>query len=190
MSKLFIVLKVVVVLVVIFLQYPFALENSTTYGTQYFWAWLTVLLPVTLRFWILPFTIGSQSFAIAKTLQNESDGNLDKSEYSSRNRTIALLILVLGFFISGQIVLHFIISPLVYYFLAFVVEQKIIESILLAAACYVAQQLTFTFVYPFLMAIFVSIAKKLDNFLVTYLAYQFRGYIRGGYPFMTWTLRQ
>jgi hypothetical protein len=167
---------------------PIVNNDAAHLGAGYFWAWLLVTMPITLRYWILPFTFGRYAFRALDAIK-DIPAELDGDEVPATGRRVtSVLVLMLGFFVSTQVSLHFIIEGTMNDYLDKAAAGDVGGAVLLGVWLYVLHQLIFTFVFPLTMAIFVAISKSLSHQFVTVLAIQYRGYIRGGLPFMTWTL--
>ena len=167
---------------------PIVNNDAAHFGAGYFWAWLLVTMPITLRYWILPFTFGRYAFRALDAIKDIPAELDDEHVPATGRRVVSVFVLMLGFFVSTQLSLHFIIQGTMNDFLTKAAAGDIGGAVLLGVWLYVLHQLIFTFVFPLTMAIFVAIAKSLAHQFVTVLAIQYRGYIRGGLPFMTWTL--
>ena len=89
---------------------PIVNNDAAHFGAGYFWAWLLVTLPITMRYWILPLTFGRWGFrAIYAAKFVPSTDPLDEGPADGR-RIAAVLVMMLGFFVSTQASLHFIIQ--------------------------------------------------------------------------------
>lgn len=171
-----------------FLLLPIVNNDAAHFGAGYFWAWLTVTLPITLRFWCFPLTFGNKAFKIIYAASFIPSDDPERVPATGR-RISAVLVMMLGFFVSGQVVLHFIIEPAMNAFLDKASLGDAGGAALLAVWCYVLSFFAVQLAYPFLMAIFMVIAKTLAPDASNVLAYEWRGYIRGAYPFMSWVFR-
>jgi hypothetical protein len=188
MSRALLFITVAVIAWYFFTCLPIVNNDASQFGAGYFWAWLLVTLPITMRYWILPLTFGRWAFrAIHAARYVPSTDPLDEGPADGR-RIAAVLIMMLGFFVSTQVSLHFIIQGPMNDFLEKASLGDAGGAALLAVWLFVLQQLTFTFIFPFTMAIFMVIAKALAHNAATFIAIEYRGYVRGGYPFMTWVL--
>lgn len=165
---------------------PIVLNDAGHLGAGYFWAWLVVTLPITLRFWVLPFTFGQKAFSAIHAARFISIDPAEGEARADKSRIGAVFTMLVGFIVSSQLILHFIIEPVMNDYLDKAASGDVWGSIIWGAWLYALQQLTFLFVFPFGMAPFMVAAKSLANNAATALAHAFRGYITGGLPFMRW----
>jgi hypothetical protein len=159
-------------------------------GWGYFWAWLLVILPLTLWCWVFPFTFGMDAF---NTLYQASLGTFDPNDgewvRADGRRIATVIVMMIGFFISAQLILSIVLSwPINSYLLA-VEAGDVLGVILWGLGAYLIQFLLFSIVTPLAMAIFMVIAKTIANEAASNLAIQYKGFVVGIYPFMTWVYR-
>lgn len=173
----------------IYLCLPIVNENAARFGSGFVWAWLLVTLPITLRFWCFPLTFGRTAFKIIYLASLQPTEETDERAPAPGRRIAAVLVMMLGFFVSGQFVLHFIIEPAMNAFLDKASLADAGGAALLAVWCYVLAFFSVKFVYPFVMALFMVVSKTLAPDATNFLAYQWRGYVRGIYPFMSWVFQ-
>jgi hypothetical protein len=168
---------------------PLVNRDAEHFGSGYFWAWLTVTLPITLRYWILPLSFSQKAFKMIYVARFTPSPFKPDEERADGRRIGAVFAFMLGFFIACQVTLHFVIGPVMNDFLNRAAQGDTWGAALLAVWLYVLQQLTFIFIFPLLLTPFTALAKSLANNAAIAVGYEFRGYVTGGYPFMSWALR-
>lgn len=169
---------------------PLVNQDAAHFGPGYFWAWLLVTLPITLRFWVLPFDFGHKAFKKIYVAQFVAPEGLDDEGPANGRRIGAVFIMLAAFITSCQVVLHFVLGPMMNDFLDKASRGDSWGAAIMAVILYIVQQLTFTFIFPFIMAPFMVAAKSLANNATRAIAYDFRGYITGAYPFMNWVFSE
>ena len=159
-------------------------------GWGYFWAWLLVVLPLTLWCWVLPFTFGMDAF---HSLYQASLGSFDTGNgewvRADGRRIAAVIVMMIGFFISAQLVLTIVLSWPIDSYLGAVEAGDLLGVVIWGIGAYLIQFLLFSIVTPLAMALFMVAAKMIANEAATHLAIQYKGFVAGIYPFMTWVYR-
>jgi hypothetical protein len=117
------------------------------------------------------------------------DPNNEEWVRADGRRIAAVIVMMIGFFISAQLVLSIVLGWPINSYIEALQGGDVLGVILWGIGAYLIQFLLFSIVPPLAMALFMVIAKTIANEAASNLAIQYKGFVVGIYPFMTWVYR-
>jgi hypothetical protein len=160
-------------------------QLAEEFGWGFFWLFIFVTGPIVARFIFIPFRFlfySGQSLG-ASFWQ-------DAGSQPNKFRTLVSIVsMAVGLWLSGQIAIA-ALTPMFQFISGELAFENTLFVVFLSVIVWVLSQFFVLFVFPFVMLPFMVLAKGTENYSATYWAIAYRAYIRGVWPFMSWTLHQ
>jgi hypothetical protein len=160
-------------------------QVAEEFGWGFFWLFVLVTGPIVARFTFIPFRF---LFYAGQSLQPSFWENVGPQP--SKVRTLAaILLMAIGLWVAGQAGIA-ALTPMFTFIGGELAFNNTLLVFGLSVFVWILSQMFILFIYPFVMLLFMVFAKGTENYSATYWAIQYRAFIRGVWPFMSWTLHQ
>lgn len=161
------------------------IQLADEFGWGFFWFFILVPGPIMARFNFIPFRF---MFNASESLEQKFWYGVGPKPKTIRI-FLAIFSMALGLWLSGQVAIS-VFSPLFSFIYGEVAFSNFWLVVGLSILAWILSMLYIIFIFPFSMLIFMIIAKGTENYSATHWAIQYRSFVRGTWPFMSWTLQQ